>query len=289
MSPLLTALLSWRDVVNFQDYSQLVPLVANSLVAGAVLGVVGGLVSFFVVTRDLPFAVHGISELSFAGASGALLLGAGVSVGAFTGSLLAALVLAVLGLQARDRSSAIGVLMPFGLGLGILFLSLYHGRAANKFGLLTGQIVAISDTSLGVLVGTGVVVLVVLAVVWRPLLFASVDPVVASARGVPVRALGVLFLVLLGATVSIAVQVIGALLVLTLLVTPAAAALRVSASPVVVPLLAAAFGAFAMVAGILLALGTTVPISPYVTTLSFAVYVGCRLVGGRRAAHPRGQ
>jgi zinc/manganese transport system permease protein len=277
----VTALLDigWHDIVNFDNYGELLPLVRNSLIAGSVLGVVGGLVSFFVITRDLPFAVHGVSELSFAGAAGALLVGASVVVGSFAGSLVAALALGLLGMRARDRNSVIGVLMPFGLGLGILFLSLYQGRAANKFGLLTGQIVAIDDTSLTVLLVTSAVVLLVLAAIWRPLLFASADPDVAAARGVPVRFLGPFFLLLLGCTVAVSIQVIGALLILTLLCTPAAAALQVTSSPRLAPLLAVAFGFTSMVGGILLALGTTVPISPYVTTVSFAIYLGCRLFG----------
>jgi zinc/manganese transport system permease protein len=276
----------WHQVISFQDYGQLLPLVRNSLIAGAVLGVVGGLVSVFVMTRDLPFAVHGVSELSFAGASGALLLGASVVVGSFVGSLVAAAALGVLGIRARDRNSIIGVLMPFGLGLGILFLALYKGRAANKFGLLTGQIVAIDDTSLRVLLVTAAVVLVALLMVWRPLMFASVDPDVAAARGVPVRLLGPAFVLLLGCTVAVSIQVIGALLILTLLCTPAAAALQVTSSPVWVPTLSVAFALLSMVGGILLALGTTIPISPYVTTVSFTIYVVCR-VWGRISASPR--
>jgi zinc/manganese transport system permease protein len=284
----LLAQISWHDIVNFDNYAELLPLVRNSIIAGAVLGIVGGLVSTVVITRDLPFAVHGISELSFAGASGALLFGASVVVGSFVGSLVAALALGVLGMRARDRNSIIGVLMPFGLGLGILFLALYHGRAANKFGLLTGQIVAINDTSLSVLVVTSIGVLVVLAAIWRPLMFASVDPEVATARGVPVRILGPLFMILLGCSVAVSIQVVGALLVLTLLCTPAAAAIQVTSSPLLVPLLAMAFALVSMVGGILLALGAAIPISPYVTTISFAIYLGCRLLAwarrGRRSA-----
>ncbi|RZS89623.1 zinc/manganese transport system permease protein [Motilibacter rhizosphaerae] len=270
------------DVVDFRDYFELLPLVRNSLLAGAVLGLLGGLVGTFVIARDLPFAVHGIAELSFAGASGALLLGVSVTTGSIIGSLAAALVLGMLGVRARDRNSAIGVLMPFGLGLGVLFLSLYKGRAANKFGLLTGQIVAVDSTQLGALLVTAAVVLVALLVVWRPLLFASVDPDVAAARGVPVRALGPVFMLLLGLSVALAVQVVGALLVLSLLVTPAAAAMRVTASPLRVPLLSVAFAVISVVGGILVALGTSVPISPYVTTISFALYLACRALGAVR-------
>ena len=170
--------------------------------------------------RDLTFAVHGISELSFAGASFALLVGFNVVIGSILGSLIAALVIGVLGVRARERSSIIGVLMPFGLGLGVLFLALYPGRSANKFGLLTGQIVAVDDPQLLWMLGVSVVVLAALAIMWRPLMFATVDPEIAAARGVPVRALSPIFMIVLGLTVAMAVQVVGALLVLALLVTP---------------------------------------------------------------------
>jgi zinc/manganese transport system permease protein len=272
----------WQQIFNFADYGELLVLVRNSLVVGAVLGVVAGLVSTFVMMRDLPFAVHGVSELSFAGASGALLAGVNVVAGSIVGSLLAAVTIGALGVRARDRNSIIGVLMPFGLGLGVLFLALYKGRAANKFGLLTGQIVAIDTPQMSSLLAISAVVLCVLLVLWRPLRFASLDPEVAEARGVPVRALSPVFMLLLGLTVAMSIQVVGALLVLCILVTPAAAAMRVTASPTLVTALSVLFATVSMVGGILLALGSSIPISPYVTTISFAIYLGCRVLGAVR-------
>jgi zinc/manganese transport system permease protein len=127
--------------------------------------------------------------------------------------------------------------------------------------------------------------LAVLAAVWRPLMFASLDADVATARGVPSRTLGLVFMVLLGCAVALSVQVVGALLVLAILCVPAAAAMKVSASPFWVPVLSIVFALVAMVGGIFVAVGTAIPISPYVTTLSFLIYLGCRLVGwlrGRR-------
>ncbi|ACV81195.1 metal ABC transporter permease [Nakamurella multipartita] len=272
----------WDKIFNFDDYGELLALLHNSILAGAILGLVGGLIGVFVMMRDLTFAVHGISELSFAGASFALLVGMNVVVGSIMGSLLAAVVIGVLGVKARERSSIIGVLMPFGLGLGVLFLSLYPGRSANKFGLLTGQIVAVDDPQLYWLGGISLLVLAALAVVWRPLMFASVDPDIAAARGVPVRALSPVFMLMLGLTVAMAIQVVGALLVLSLLVTPAAAAMRVTASAVWVPVLSVVFAMVSTVGGILLALGGSIPISPYITTISFAIWVVCRLLGSAR-------
>lgn len=273
---------------DFTDYGAILALVQNSVLAGAVLGILGGLIGVFVMQRDMAFAVHGISELSFAGAAAALLLGANVVAGSLVGSLVAATLIGVLGARARDRNSIIGVLMPFGLGLGILFLALYPGRSGNKFGLLTGQIIAVDIPQLGTLIGIAIAVIAVLLVVWRPLSFDSLDPEVAAARGVPTRTLSLVFMLLLGLTVAVAVQVIGALLVMALLVTPAAAALRVSASPILVPVLSMLFGFVSAVGGILLAIGGSLPISPYITTISFAIYVVCRLIDvSRTRGHRR--
>ncbi len=218
-------------VFSFQDYGELLVLVQNSIWAGAVLGIVGGLIGPFVVARNMPFAVHGISELSFAGASAALLFGVNVVTGSLVGSVVAALLIGLLGSRARDRNSIIAVLMPFGLGLGILCLALYKGRAANKFGLLTGQIVSVDNPQLTSLVVVSAIVVVTLLVIWRPLMFSSVDPDVAAAAGVPVRTLAIVFMLALGLATAVSVQIVGALLVLSLLVTPAAAALRLTSHP----------------------------------------------------------
>jgi len=280
---------NWDDVGDalfggLAQYGQILDLVSNSLWAGAILGLVGGLIGVFVMQRDMAFAVHGISELSFAGAAAALLLGADVITGSILGSVVAAALIGALGTRARDRNSVIGVLMPFGLGLGILFLSLYSGRSANRFSLLTGQIVSVQNAQLGWLVAISAGVLVALLLIWRPLRFDSLDPQSAAARGVPTVRVSLGFMLLLGLTVAVAVHIIGALLVLALLVTPAAAAMRIASGPVAVPLLAALFGLASAVGGILLAVMGTLPVSPYITTISFALYVMCRAIGSRRGA-----
>jgi len=278
---------NWADIGEalfggVADYGAILALVSNSVWAGAILGLVGGLVGVFVMQRDLAFAVHGISELSFAGAAAALLVGLDVVAGSIVGSLLAAALIGWLGARARERNSTIGVLMPFGLGLGILFLSLYSGRSANRFSLLTGQIVSVQSVQLGWLAGISAVVLVGLLLIWRPLRFDSLDPQAAAARGAPTRAVSLAFMLLLGLIVAVAVHIIGALLVMALLVTPAAAAMRVAHGPVAVPVLAAGFGLVSATGGILLAVAGTLPVSPYITTISFLIYLGCRAVGARR-------
>lgn len=271
-------MIDFSDIINFSDYDQLIPLVFNSILAGALLAIIGGLVGVFVRHRELSFAVHGISELSFAGAAVFLLIGLDVVFGSVFGSFLAALIIALLGDKARDRNSIVAVLMPFGLGIGILALALYPGRAANKFGLLTGQIVAVDDPKLGAMAIISLIVVVSLLVIWRPLSFASLDQEVAVARGVNSRLLGIIFIMLLGLAVAAAVQIVGALLVLALLVTPAAAALRLSSSQILVPILSVLFALVSMLGGTLLALGGTLPISPYVTTISFLIYLIARSI-----------
>jgi zinc/manganese transport system permease protein len=264
-------------------YIELLSLVQYSLIAAGVLGVVGGIVGVFVMQRDMAFAVHGVSELSFAGAAAALLLGISAVLGSILGSLVAALAIGLLGARVRDRNSAIGVLMPFGLGLGILFLALYPGRSSSKFGLLTGQVIAVDGPQLGWLIATSLVALGILVAAWRPLMFDSLDPDVAAARGLPSGAVSVTFMLAVGLVVAVAVHIVGALLVLALLVTPAASALRVSASPITVPALSATFGVASAVGGILLALGGSLPISPFITSIAFGIYLACRVVGHGQA------
>ncbi|MEV8025407.1 metal ABC transporter permease [Microbacterium sp. NPDC080220] len=279
--------MNWDDIANAMFggapvYGEILALVQNSVWAGAILGLVGGLIGVFVLQRDMAFAVHGISELSFAGAAAALLIGADVVTGSIVGSIVAAALIGWLGARARDRNSIIGVLMPFGLGLGILFLALYNGRSANRFSLLTGQIVSVQSDQLTWLIVISAVVLVALLLIWRPLRFDSLDPQSAAARGVPTGLISLAFMLLLGLAVAVAVHIIGALLVLALLVTPAAAAARIAHGPVAVPLLAALFGVVSAVGGILLAVAGTLPVSPYITTISFLIYLVCRVVGDRR-------
>ncbi|MDY3049915.1 MAG: metal ABC transporter permease [Rothia sp. (in: high G+C Gram-positive bacteria)] len=269
-------------VFVFDRYGELLALLSQSLLAGAILGVIGGFVGLFVMLRRHAFAVHAIAEMSFAGAALFLLLGYNVVTGSLVGSIFSALLIALMGARAHENDSIIGALMPFGLGLGILFLSLYSGRAANKFSLLTGQIVSVDSAQLTTMLIGGLVIIAALAIMWRPLMFASLDPLVASAKGVPLKGLSIAFMVVLGIATALSVQVVGSLLVLALLITPAASALQVTASPLRALLLSVLFAEIAMVGGILLALAGSLPISPYVTTLSFLIFLICRLLRALR-------
>ncbi|MBA8958331.1 zinc/manganese transport system permease protein [Rhodococcus percolatus] len=256
--------------------------VQQALIAGAILGLLAGAIGPLIVSRQMSFAVHGTSELSLTGASAALLIGVSVGAGAIAGSVVAAVLFGLLGAKARDRDSVIGVIMAFGLGLSVLFIWSYQGRTGTSFSLLIGQIVAPGDSGLQLLLLCAVLVIGVLGLIYRPLLFASTDPDVAEARGVPVRALSILFAVLVGITAALGVQIVGALLVMALLITPAAAAAYVTASPLKATILSIVFAELAAVGGILLSLAPGVPVSSFVTTISFVIYLVCRLSGSSR-------
>jgi zinc/manganese transport system permease protein len=261
--------------------------VHTALWAGAVVAVVSGAIGIFVVTRGMSFAVHAISELGFTGAAGALALGLDPVLGMFGGSLLVGLVLGVLSLRGRERDSAIGSVLAFGLGVGVLFLSLYQGYATEATNLLFGSIVGVSDTQLRNLVIVGVVVLVGLALLYRPLLFSSVDPEIAAARGVPLRALSVGIFLLLALTTAEAIQVVGVLLVLTLVITPAAAAQRLTGRPALALILSIAIALVSTEGGILLSLEKSWPTSFFISAISFIAYLAARIVDWSRGRQNR--
>ena len=252
--------------------------VQQALLAAALLALLAGLVGPFIVMRQMSFAVHGSSELSLTGASFALLTGLNVGIGALVGSALAAILFGILGQRARERDSAIGVVLAFGLGLAVLFIHLYPGRSGTSFALLTGQIVGVGYSGLTLLAVVTVLVVIVLAVCYRPLLFATVDPEVAAGRGVPVRALGIVFAGLVGVAAAQGVQIVGALLVMSLLITPAAAAARVFTSPAATIAGSVVFAELAAVGGIVMSLAPGVPVSVFVTTISFAIFLTCWFV-----------
>ncbi|MET9027971.1 metal ABC transporter permease [Nocardia sp. NPDC004168] len=285
LSSVLGKMLDFGTTANLLSYG----FVQQALLAAALLGLLSGVIGPLIISRQMSFAVHGTSELSLTGAAAALLAGVGVGLGAIAGSVVAAVLFGLLGARARERDSVIAVVLSFGLGLSVLFLWLGPDRAGSKFSLLTGQVVSVGNNGLGLLAVCTAGVIAVLAFVYRPLLFASSDPEVAVARGVPVRALSIVFAVLLGITAAFGVQIVGALLVLALLITPAAAAAQLTADPVRATVLAVVFAEIAAVGGILLSLAPGVPVSTFVTTISFLIYLACRLLGtrDRRLAHAR--
>lgn len=252
----------------------------NALAAGAVIAVLTGVVSRFVVARNMSFAVHALAELGFTGAAGAVLIGASPVGGLLVGTALSGILIGSLGMRLRERDTVVGVVMAFGLGLGVLFLTLYPRYATQAFAILFGTITGVSRSDVLLLIGIGLATLLALGIVYRPLMFATVDPDVAEARGVPVRALGVVFLLIMAAAVAEAVQVVGVLLILTLLITPGASAERLTASPGGAIGLSIAVALISVVGGIVLSLAVNLPVSFFVTAISFGVYLLARFVLG---------
>ncbi len=267
--------------MSLGSYLQL-PFAQHALLAGALVAVTCGLIGPFVITRRMAFAVHGASELAFTGAAAGLLVAGDAVAGALCGAAVVAVLIGVLGVREHERDSAIGVVLAAGLGLGVLLLSYYHGFATAATNILFGDIFGVSNHQLVLLLAIGIAVVVVMAVIYRPLLFASVDPEVAVARGVPVRLLGLVFLFVLAFTVTEAAQVVGTLLVLSLAITPAASAQRLATSPFAVFGLSIGFALIAADGGILASLqSSTVKPSVFVTGISFGIYVLARLLGPR--------
>lgn len=252
--------------------------VRNALIAATLVAVTAGLIGPVVIMRDLAFAVHGTAELAFTGAAAGLVAADDPILGALLGSLVVATAIGLLGNRERERNSAIGVILAFGLGVGVYLLSLYKGFATAATNILFGQIFGVSPGQIVLLTAIAVGVLVVITVLYRPLLFASVDPELAAARGVPTRLVGLLFVYVLALTVTEAAQIVGTLLVLSLAITPAAAASRLSARTPVVIVISIAFALIAADGGLLLSLvHSEVKASVFISAISFALYVAARL------------
>jgi zinc/manganese transport system permease protein len=262
--------------------------VQHALLAATLVAVISGLIGPFVITRRAAFAVHGVAELSFTGAVAGLVWADNAVLGALLGSLVVAGAIAALGVRQSERDAAIGVTLAFGLGVGVYLLARYHQNASAATRILFGEILGVSTSQIVLLSVVAAGVLVSVLVMYRPLLFASVDPEVAQARGVPVRLLGLLFLVVLALTVTEAAQIVGTLLVLSLAITPAAAAHRLSARPSVVALLSVVFALVASDGGVVTSLAApNTKTSVFITTFSFAIYLLARIVGARRRAGRR--
>ncbi len=261
------------------------PAVQHAVIAATLVAIISGLIGPFVVTRRAAFAVHGVSELSFTGAVAGLVWADNAVLGALLGSLVVASGIGLLGVRESERDAAIGVTLAFGLGVGVFLLSRYHRSARAAQNILFGQIFGVSNGQLLLLLAVAGAVLLAILVLYRPLLFASVDPEVAEARGVPVKLVGLVFLFVLAVTVTEAAQIVGTLLVLSLAITPAAAAHRLSSRPAVVAGLSVVFALLASDGGLLVSLtglnATNVPASAFITAISFAVYLLARLLGPR--------
>lgn len=261
--------------------------VQQAVQAGAITAILAGFVGPFVTARNMSFSVHGLAEVGFAGAAGAVLLGLPPAAGLLTASFSAALAIGALGVRLRERDIATGSVLAFGVGLGVLFLTLSPRYLTEAYAILFGSILAVSRQDVVRTAVVGVGALAALALVYRPLRFASIDPDVAEARGVPTRLLSIVFLLILALAVSEAVQVVGVLLILTLLIVPPGAAQRLTAHPGLIVAYSVLIALTSVLGGLVCAVYTSWPVSFFVSAFTFAAYLAARLVGPMLAGSPR--
>jgi zinc/manganese transport system permease protein len=245
----------------------------HALAAGLLVAAASGIVGYFVVVRRDTFAAHALAHIGFPGATGAALLGMPVTFGLLAFCVGGGLVIGALGKRADRRDVATGSVLALAMALGLLFNSMATRRTGGLTAALFGNLLAISTGQLTVFAVLTLVVVATLAVISRPLLLASIDPKVAEAKGVPVRGLGTVFLVLLAVTVVMAVQVVGTLLLFALVVTPAAAALTWTPRPTAVVAGAVGIGSASVVGGLGLAVMFNLPPSFPIVTLAFVVWL----------------
>ena len=270
--------LSWSPVLDFNQmwaYS----FMRNAFEAGTVVSVVAGVVGYFVVLRRTSFAAHALSHVGFAGGAGAALLVVNPLWGLLAFCVGAAAVMGAIGQRLRERDVVIGIVLMFALGLGYLFINLYSGNSADVYSILFGQIFGIDSGSVLVTLAVGAATVGLIAAIYRPLLFASVDPEVAEARHVPVRMLAIAFMTLLGLAVAVAVQVVGVLLIFALLVAPAAIAERLCARPSSAIAVSVTAAVACTWIGLVLGFYFTPPVSFFITTIATGGYLVARLAG----------
>src|ERR1700736_539148 len=247
--------------------------------AGTMIAIVAGAIGYFVVLRGSAFAAHALSHIGFAGATGAVVLSLNPIFGLLAFTLGAGAAIGALGNRLRSRDVTIGIVLAWTLGLGVLFISLYRGYATEAYALLFGEILGISSNDVIVTLVAGVITVIAVVAIYRPLLFSSVDEDLAAAKGVPVTALSIGFMAILAVAVTEAVQVVGVLLIFALIVTPAAIAVRFTSRPFAAigigVLLALAF----TWAGLAIAYYSPHPVSFFITTLAFAAYLLVRALG----------
>lgn len=249
------------------------PFMRNAFIAGALVALAAGVIGYFVVVRSGEFSAHALGHIGFPGATGAVLIGLSPTLGLAVFCIGGAIIIGALGRHVDERATATGTILAFATGLGILFSSLATKSSNTVTNVLFGNLLAVSGDQITVFVWFTVVLLAVVAVIARPLTLASVNPEVAEAKGVPVRLLGLVFLVLMGLVITMAVQVVGTLLLFALVVTPPATALRLTARPSRVVALGVGIALFSVVGGLVLAVMFNLPPSFFIVSCSFLIWI----------------
>lgn len=244
----------------------------NALIGGTLVALAAGLIGYFIVVRNSAFAAHALAHIGFPGATGAVLVGLPVTVGLGVFCVGGALVIGALGKRAEEREVATGTVLAAATGLGLFFSSLATKSSSTVTNVLFGNLLAITHDQL-VMFGIVLAVLAVaVAIIYRPLLFASVNPEVAEAKGVPVRVLSVVFMALLGLSVTMAVQAVGTLLLFALVVTPAATAIMLTARPATAMAASTALAVLAVWLGLAVSAMFNVPPSFVIVTIVTVVW-----------------
>jgi len=259
----------------------------NAFMAGTIVAIMGGVIGYFVVVRRLAFATEALAHGGFAGATGAVLVHQDVFLGLLAFTSFAGILMGLLGDKLRGRDVAIGATLAFSLALGSLFLTVSTKLAGEAVNILFGNILAISPSDVRFVIFFACVSLLAVGVMYRPLLFTSLDPEIAEARGLPVRGLGVGFMLLLGFAVATAVQVVGVLLIFALLILPAATAQQLTARPSHAIGYAVLIGVMCVWLGLVLGFYLPYPPSFFITALTFLCYLATRQVGPSRVARSR--
>ncbi len=246
--------------------------------AGTIVAIVAGFIGYFIVLRRSSFAAHALSHAGFTGAAAAVLMGINPIFGLFLFTMSGGFLIGILGRKAESRDIQIGTVLAFMLGLGVLFISLYTGYATEAYSLLFGEILGISSSDVLITLVAGVVILITLATVYRPLLFTSLNEDVAEAKGLPIFWIGILFMLLIAAATSISVQVVGVLLIFSLMVTPAAIAERLASRPSQGIIISVTVAVLATWLGLFISFYLPYPVSFFITAIVFAIYVFVRLI-----------
>jgi zinc/manganese transport system permease protein len=275
---------SWDLLADLTDLFHY-PFMQHAFLAGTLVALVAGALGYFMVLRRQSFAGHTLANVGFAGAAGAALIGQPPVVGLLVFGLAAALGIGWLSERQGAGSGsgqwrqdiAVGTVLAFSLGLGLLFERLTSSYAGGIYAILFGAALGVSDRDITVIAITTGVALVALVFIGRPLLFASLDPLVAGARGVPARLLSYVFLALLAFAVAQAVQVVGVLLIFSLLVTPGATAQQLTTRPGRAIALSILLALFFTWVGLTIAYYTPYPVGFFITSCAFVTYIVVRL------------
>jgi zinc/manganese transport system permease protein len=241
--------------------------------AGTIIAIIAGIVGYFIVLRRSSFAAHALSHVGFAGAAGAVLFGVDPIIGLLLFTSGGGITIAMLGRRAASRDVQIGTVLAFMLGLGVLFISLYSGYATEAYSILFGEILGISTDDVLVTLVASLAILLLTAIVYRPLLFASLDEDVAEAKGLPTLMLGVIFMLLVAVATSISVQVVGVLLIFALMVTPAAIAQRFAKRPLQGIIISVVIALIATWIGLFVSFYEPYPVSFFITSIVFSIYL----------------